>query len=144
MNRVGDTSRMPPSENRSERNRLAAAISRQMVQLLSRHTGRGPTRARTTLNTNMAVTVFHDALTKAELNLTAAGQAEAVHHLRRTFQKMMREDAVEMVEQTTGRVVLSYLSDIDPDANVAAEIFIFEPKPEDGVVGTHPPEAMER
>jgi uncharacterized protein YbcI len=144
MNQVGDTSRMPRSQSHSERSRLAADISRQMVQLLSRYTGRGPTRARTTLNTNLAVTVFHDALTKAELNLTAAGQAEAVHYMRRTFRGIMRKDAVEMVEQTTGRVVLSHLSDIDPSANIAAEIFIFEPEPEDGVVGTHPAEAMKR
>jgi uncharacterized protein YbcI len=43
-----------------ERGRVAAEISRQMVRLLSRYTGRGPTHARTTLNTNVAVTVFQD------------------------------------------------------------------------------------
>jgi uncharacterized protein YbcI len=72
--------------------------------------------------------------------LAAAGQKEAVHHMRRTFQTMMREEAIEAVEQTTGRIVLAHLSDIDPDANVAAEVFIFEPEPEDGIVGTHAPE----
>jgi uncharacterized protein YbcI len=138
MNRVGDASGVTVSQSRFERGRLAAEISRQMVQLLSRFIGRGPTRARTTLNTNMAVTVFHEALTKAELNLAAAGQTEAVHHLRRTFQTMMRRQAIEIVEQTTGRVVLAHLSDVDPDANIAAEVFIFEPQPEDGIVGTHP------
>src|SRR5215217_319541 len=137
MSRIGDRSDVPAVQARIERGRVAAEISRQMVQLLSRYTGRGPTRARTTLNTNLAVTVFHDALTKAELNLAAAGQTEAVHQMRRTFQTMMREQAIDAVEQTTGRVVLAHLSDIDPAANVAAEIFIFEPEPEDGIVGTH-------
>ena len=141
MNRGGETSGPPILEERLERGRIAADISRQMVQLLSRYTGRGPTRARTTLNKNVAVTVFHHALTKAELNLTAAGQTEAVHHMRRTFQSLMREQAIEAVEQTTGRVVLAHLSDIDPDANIAAEVFIFEPEPEDGIAGTHPDEA---
>jgi uncharacterized protein YbcI len=129
---------MTASQSPVERGRLAAEISRRMVQLLSRHIGRGPTRARTTLNANLAVTVFHEALTKAELNLAAAGQTEAVHHLRRTFQTMMRRQAIEIVEQTTGRVVLAHLSDVDPDANIAAEVFIFEPQPEDGIAGTHP------
>jgi uncharacterized protein YbcI len=131
MNRVGHTSGVTVSQSPVERGRLAAEISRRMVQLLSRHIGRGPTRARTTLNTNLAVTVFHEALTKAELNLAAAGQT------------MMRRQAIEMVEQTTGRVVLAHLSDVDPDANVAAEVFIFEPQPEDGIVGTHPAEATD-
>jgi hypothetical protein len=57
---------------------------------------------------------------------------------------MMREQAIEAVEQTTGRVVLAHLSDVDPDANIAAELFIFEPRPEDGIVGTHPAEATGR
>lgn len=144
MNRGGHTSGVPVSQSPLERGRLAAEISRRMVQLLSQCTGRGPTRARTTLNTNLAVTVLHNALTKAELNLAAAGQTEAVHHMRRNFQIMMRQRAIEMVEQTTGRVVIAHLSDVDPDANIAAEIFIFEPQPEDGVVGTHPPEAKDR
>src|SRR5215213_9939292 len=130
MNRASSTSGVPVSHTRLERRQAAAQISRRMVQLLAHYTGRGPTRAKTTLNANLAVTVFHDALTKAELNLAAAGQTEAVHQMRRTFQTMMREQAIDAVEQTTGRVVLAHLSDIDPAANVAAEIFIFEPEPE--------------
>jgi uncharacterized protein YbcI len=144
MNRVGDPSGVPVSQSRLERGRVAAEISRRMVHLLSRYTGRGPTRARTTLNTNLAVTIFQDALTKAELTLAAAGQTDAVYHMRRTFQAMMREQAIEAVEQATGRIVLSHLSDIDPDANMAAEIFILEPEPEDGIVGTHAGEATDR
>jgi uncharacterized protein YbcI len=138
-----DFSGVPVSQSRLERGRVAAEISRQMVRLLSRYTGRGPTRARTTLNTNLAVTVFHEALTKAELNLAAAGQTEAVHHMRRTFQALMREQAIDVIEQTTGRVVVAHLSDVDPEANIAAELFIFEPVPEDGIVGTHPAEAAD-
>ena len=134
---------VPVSQRRLERGRVAAEISRQMVRLLSRYTGRGPTRARTTLNTNLAVTVFHEALTKAELNLAAAGQTAPVHHMRRTFQAVMREQAIDAIEQTTGRVVVAHLSDVDPEANIAAELFIFEPLPEDGLVGTHPAEAAE-
>ena len=125
-------------ESRSERGRVAAEISREMVQLLSRYTGRGPTRARTTLNTNLAVTVFQEALTGAELNLVAVGQHEAVHQMRRVFRNLMREHAVAAVEQATGRRVIAHLSDVDPEANVAVEMFLFEPMAEDAVVGTHP------
>jgi uncharacterized protein YbcI len=136
MNRASSTSGVPVSHTRLERRQAAAQISRRMVQLLAHYTGRGPTRAKTTLNANLAVTVFHDALTKAELNLAAAGQSEAVQHMRHIFQAMMRAQAVEAIEQATGRVVVAHLSDIDPEANIAAELFIFEPVPEDSIAGT--------
>lgn len=54
---------------------------------------------------------------------------------------MIREQAIEAVEQTTGRVVLAHLSDTDPGANVAAEVLV---EPEDGIAdgidGTSVPE----
>jgi uncharacterized protein YbcI len=134
----GPTVPVRQGESRGERGRVAAEISREMVQLLSRYTGRGPTRARTTLNTNLAVTVFQEALTGAELNLVAAGEHEAVHQMRRVFRNLMGEHAVAAVEQTTGRRVIAHLSDVDPEANVAVEMFLFEPVAEDAVVGTHP------
>ena len=110
----------------------AARISTHMVRLMSRYTGRGPTKARTTLNTNFATVVLDDTLTKAETNLVAAGEIESVLHQRRTFHRMMREEAVAAVEQETGRQVRAYLSDIAPEAAVGAHVFIFEPAQETG------------
>jgi uncharacterized protein YbcI len=111
---------------------VAAAISRHMVHLMSRYTGRGPTKARTTLNTNFAMVLLDDTLTRAERNLVAAGEIDSILYQRRTFHRMMREEAIAAVEQETGRKVRAYLSDIAPEAAVAAHVFVFEPRPETG------------
>ncbi len=113
---------------------MALELSNRMVRLLARYAGRGPTRARTTLNSNLAVVVFHEALTKAEHNLVRAGQREMVIRMRRTFQEVMRDEAVTAVEEVTGRRVLAFLADLDPEADVAAYLFTIESVPETGVV----------
>jgi uncharacterized protein YbcI len=80
---------------------LAARISTGMVQLMSRFTGRGPTKARTTVNTNLVAVVFEQTLTKGELNLVRAGQGKGVANQRRIFQRLMRDEAVALIERLT-------------------------------------------
>jgi uncharacterized protein YbcI len=57
------------------RGERAARISNQMVGLLSRYTGRGPTKTRVSINPDFAPVVLQDTLTEGERNLLAAGQA---------------------------------------------------------------------
>ncbi len=111
---------------------VAARISTKLVQITSRYTGRGPTKSRTSLNTNFAMVLLEGTLTKAEANLVAAGEVESVLLQRRTFHKLMREDAVAAVEEVTQRRVRSYMSDIDPEMGFATHVFIFDTRPETG------------
>jgi uncharacterized protein YbcI len=46
-----------------------AAISNAVVRELASTTGRGPTKAKTTLGENAGFVVLHDTLTQGELNL---------------------------------------------------------------------------
>jgi uncharacterized protein YbcI len=98
-----------------------------MVQLLRKHTGRGPTQARTTMARDQVVIVLRDTLTTAERTLVDAGHNDLVLDGRKTMQSIMRTEAVQMVEDTTGRTVVGFMSDnhIDPDLGV--EVFITEP-----------------
>ncbi len=111
---------------------MAAEISTSMVRLMSRYTGRGPTKARTSLNSNFVLVVLEDTLTKAERNLVAAGEVESVRRQRRTFQQLMRDEAVAAVEGITGRHVRVFLSDMSPEAGVSAELFLLDPVEESG------------
>lgn len=106
----------------------AVAISNQLVRLLAHYVGRGPTKARATLSQNLVVVTFGDTMTRAELNLVAAGEAEAVASMRRVFQAAMREEAVRGVEETLGRTVIAYLADIDTSANIALVAFVLAPR----------------
>jgi uncharacterized protein YbcI len=134
----------PPVEVERSVPSLAARISTSMVQLMSQYTGRGPTRARTTMSRDLVVVVFEHALTKAERNLVSAGQGEAVVNQRRLFQRVMREAAVAAVEELTGRRVRSFMSDLDADQDVAAALFVLEDGVDadtDGASPAEPPSA---
>ena len=73
---------------------LSAAISNHVVRLFAEYTGRGPTKARTTIRDNVVVCIAEDNMTKAERHLAAAGEGELVVTVRRKFQSTMRDDLV--------------------------------------------------
>jgi uncharacterized protein YbcI len=105
----------------------SAEISRSAVKLLREYTGRGPTRARTTINTDSVMIVLGDTLTKGERNLAENGKADRVRQVRHDYQLVMHEELVAAVESTLKRKVIAFMSDnhIDPDLGV--EVFILEP-----------------
>lgn len=121
----------PPSATSSSR---ALRISNGIVQLLSRYTGRGPTKARTVLDTNYVLVVMEDTLTKAERNLVAAGQTDSVLEQRAAFKQIIGPEAIAVVEEAAGRKVRAHLSDLSPEANISIEVFLLEPRPETGHV----------
>ncbi len=112
----------------------AVAISNHMVRLLADYVGRGPTKARTTLNTNLVVVTFGDTMTRAERNLVAAGEADAVLSMRRVFEATMRAEAVRGVEELLDRKVIAYMADIDTEANIAMMAFVLEARAESHAV----------
>jgi uncharacterized protein YbcI len=57
------------------RRELAATISTRVLRAPARTTGRGPTKAKTTLGDNGIFVVLQDSLTRGEQNLTDAGEA---------------------------------------------------------------------
>jgi uncharacterized protein YbcI len=116
---------------------LSADISRLVVGTVADYTGRGPTKARTTIREDTVICVTQDNLTKAERRLVAEGETELVITIRRKFQSTMREDLIGGVERLTGRRVVSFMSDHDADHDYAAEVFILEGPPI--VDGRRPP-----
>jgi uncharacterized protein YbcI len=123
----------PPSGGFSRRDpfdhgRLAASISAAVVHVFSEHTGRGPTRARTTIDGETVVVILQDSMTKAERSLAQAGKDAEVLQLRRSFQETMSNDLITAVERLTRSTVEAFMSanHIEPDA--AAEIFLLDRK----------------
>ncbi len=112
------------------RGAIAAAISNRAVGLLHEYTGRGPTKARTTVNHDSVMIVFGDSLTKAERTLAKNGEGAVVMQMRHRFQEAMRDDLIAMVETETGRKVVAFMSANHIDPDMAAEVFVLEPLPE--------------
>jgi uncharacterized protein YbcI len=107
---------------------LAAAISNAVVGALARTTGRGPTKARTTLGENGVFVVLEDTLTRGEQTLTDAGYGAAVLDLRRHWQRVMETDLRGEIEALTGRKVIGFMSDNHIDPDLAVEVFVLEPR----------------
>jgi uncharacterized protein YbcI len=105
---------------------LVSQLSREIVQLHARLYGRGPTKARSYLESDFAICVLEEIFTTAERTLIAAGAADHVSDTRKKFQEAVRDEFVEIVERITGRKVRVFLSQVDPDANLAFEAFLFE------------------
>ena len=134
------------STTREARNgELTAAISNAVVRCTRDYTGRGPTKARTTLDTNLVVVTLEDTLTRGERSLADSGKGEMVVDIRRCFQMTMRDDMVGRVEALLGRKVIAFMSDNHIDPDVGVEVFILEPLPGNGnsngsVAREHPSE----
>ena len=106
---------------------VAAAISNATVKLLNEYTGRGPTKARTTISGDLVVVVLAETMTKAEKTLALKGEGNLVLEMRHRFQLAMRDDLVKAVQMATERKVVAFMSDNHIDPDMAVEVFILEP-----------------
>jgi uncharacterized protein YbcI len=120
---------MAGTEERVTTGMLAAEISRAVVGLWHEYTGRGPTKARTTITEDLVVVMMADTLLKAEKSLAAAGKVEQVLSMRRAFQDTMAVELTTVIESLTGRKVLAFMSHNHVDPDLAAELFVLEPRP---------------
>jgi uncharacterized protein YbcI len=123
---------MPATSNdgfsRDGQGEVSAAISTAVVHVFAEHTGRGPTKARTTIDGTMVVVLLHDGMTKAERSLVDTGKEAEVLHLRRSFQETMRDDLVAVVERLTATRVNAFMSANHIEPDTAAEIFLLDRK----------------
>jgi uncharacterized protein YbcI len=117
-------------ETRPHDGPLAAEISNTVVRALARTTGRGPTKAKTTLGDNGVFVVLQDSMTRGEQTLADAGEGEAVLDLRRRWQRVMKDQISREIEQLTGRKVIGFMSDNHIDPDLAVEVFVLEPLPD--------------
>lgn len=111
------------------RGEVLARISTGLVQLHSRHYGKGPTKAKTYIMDDTVVCVLRDGLTTAERTLLETGEDESVHRMRRSFQKAMESKFRRIVENETGRKTIAYMSGVHTDPDLDVEVFLLEPLP---------------
>jgi len=123
---------MADAPQQAARGEMAARISRRSVQILRDYTGRGPTKARTTIDDDLVSVVLADTLLKGEQQLVAIGEESTVLDTRQKFQRAMREDLVGTVEEVTGRRVIAFMSSNHIDPDLAVETFVLERQEEAG------------
>jgi uncharacterized protein YbcI len=106
---------------------MLAQISTGLVQLHSRYYGKGPTKAKTHMVDDTVVCILRGGFTTVERTLLDTGEVESVYQMRRSFQQAMEENFRLIVEETTGRNVIAYMSSIHVDPDLAVELFVLEP-----------------
>ena len=111
---------------------LYAAISNAIVGVVHEYTGRGPTRARTSIRDDVVVVMLQETMLKAERSLVEAGKADLVSEMRRSFQQTMRADMSAAVADLTGREVIAFMSDSHLEPDYSAEVFVLAPERRSG------------
>jgi uncharacterized protein YbcI len=115
-----------PSPDRPSGTSVAARISNHVVQTMSAFTGRGPTRAWTSIDGDLISVVLRDTLTRGERSLLDDGRSTLVLEMRQAYQHTMRLVLVEGVQQISGRKVIAFLSANHIDPDIAIESFVME------------------
>ncbi|HEV7770718.1 MAG TPA: Na-translocating system protein MpsC family protein [Solirubrobacterales bacterium] len=104
-----------------------AEISREMVRLYKVQFGRGPTRARSDFaGPDLVVCTLEDSLTPAEKRMAAMGDHQRLRDLRLYFQHATEDQFCQIIERVLGRKVRAFISGMDTDKDVAAELFYLE------------------
>jgi uncharacterized protein YbcI len=107
---------------------VRAEISREMVRLYKELFGRGPTKARTEFaGPDIVICSLENTFTPAERSLVEMGEQQRLRDTRMYFQVATSEKFREIVERLTGRKVRAFISGLDAEEDVSAEIFYLEP-----------------
>jgi uncharacterized protein YbcI len=106
------------------------------VRIHADHYGKGATQAKTYVFDDLIVTVLRDVLTVAERTLIGVDRADTVRDVRASFQFGLEATFRAAVERLTGRRVLSFMSQVDPERGLGVELFLLQPL--DGAGGDPP------
>jgi uncharacterized protein YbcI len=117
-------------------------ISNAMVRLYKEAFGRGPTKARAQFaGPDTLVVILESSLTVAERNLVAMGEDQRLREARLFFQYALEDQFRAIVEHALGRRTVAFISGIDPQRDVATEVFTLEPAGDGALSDGHGPTA---
>ena len=97
-----------------------------MVRTQKRFFGKGPTKAKSYMLDDFLLIVMRGGVTVAEQTMLASNREHLVRQFRQEFENEMGRHLVDMIEDLTGRKVVTYQSQIVFDPDIVFEIFVFE------------------
>ena len=105
---------------------LLERISNEMVRAQKRFFGKGPEEAKSYLVDDLLFIVMRGGMTTAEKTMLEFGQADQVRQFRQLFENEMTQRLTSMIEELTGRTVLTYQSQVMFDPDIVVEMFVFD------------------
>jgi uncharacterized protein YbcI len=107
---------------------VRAEISREMVRIYKEQFGRGPTKARADFaGPDALLCTLEHSFTPAEKRLAEMGEHHRLRDTRLYFQHASEDDFRGTIERLLKREVRAFISGIDTNEDVAAELFYFKP-----------------
>jgi uncharacterized protein YbcI len=123
-----DDAETPQVAHSDRRGMELQELTNAMVRLYKDLFGRGPTKARTDYaGPDTVVSTIQYSLTPAERNMIALDEHHRVREIRMFFQHASEREFAQTVEEITGRKVWAFVSGIDTEQDVSAEVFYLEP-----------------
>jgi uncharacterized protein YbcI len=123
-NAAADTGTGPRPETRGE---VRSRISDGIVALLKEYYGRGPEEARVYYVDDIVVCLLRGGFTRIEQTLLNAGRRDLVIEQRLAFQEVMEDELRGLVQEITGRRVITYVSGNQPHPELTSEVFVLGP-----------------
>ena len=105
---------------------LLTRLSTEMVRAQKKYFGKGPVQAKSYFLDDMLIIVMKGGLTTAEKTMLKFGEDDKVRDFRQVFENQMAENLTGMVEEMTGRKVLTYQSQIMFGPDRVVEMFVFD------------------
>ena len=115
---------------------MLARLSDEMVRAKKRFFGKGPEQAKSYMLDDMLFVVMRGGLTTAEQTMLRFGRQNMVRQFRQLFENEMTEVLTSLVEETTGRKVVNYQSQIMFDPDIIVEMFVFADPRQEGIEAT--------
>src|SRR3954451_18607280 len=117
-----------PVQSAEREHSVLSEISREMVRLYKEQFGRGPTKARTAFaGPDLLICTLEQSLTPAEKRLRDLGERQSLRDTRLIFQHASESEFKDIIERLLGRGVRAFISGLDVDADVSAEVFYLLP-----------------
>lgn len=115
---------------------MLARLSDEMVRAKKQFFGKGPEQAKSYMLDDLLIVVMRGGLTTAEQTMLRFGRQNLVREFRQLFENDMTKVLTGLVEQTTGRTVVNYQSQIMFDPDIIVEMFFFAEPRQDGIEAT--------
>jgi uncharacterized protein YbcI len=115
---------------------MLARLSDEIVGAKKQFFGKGPEQAKSYMLDDLLIVVMRGGLTTAEQTMLRFGRENLVREFRQLFENDMTEVLTGLVEQTTGRTVVNYQSQIMFDPDIIVEMFFFAEPRQDGIEAT--------
>ena len=116
-----------PLETAEERgDSLLARISNELVGAQKEFFGKGPTKAKSYVFDDLLICVLRGGLTTAEKSMLDFDESDAVREFRQVFENRMTPRLKGIVEELTGRRVLTTQSQVMFDPDVVIQVFVFD------------------